>query len=152
MSCLVHVLVVVVDSASNRRLPEMFSIMLECNKLPVKATTKTTYTKCYAGAAGFGFSTRGGTGNWARGSSWGWAHVYARTLIYFCCHFASGPHLKCAAGRDIKQIQMTKHRQWQSVRQKSLSVWMVEGGGEQLDRRQETGDYSTHTASCQLDM
>lgn len=31
-----------------------------------------------------------------------------RTLIYFCCHFASGPHSKCAAGWKIKQIQMTK--------------------------------------------
>lgn len=27
------------------RLAEMFSIMLECNKLPVKATTKTTHSK-----------------------------------------------------------------------------------------------------------
>lgn len=41
----------------------------------------------------------------------GGSHVYARTLIYFCCHFASGPHLKCAAGWEIKQIQMTKHGQ-----------------------------------------
>jgi len=92
---------------SNGRVAKIFSIMFECNKLPLKAKVKTTHTRTQSGKRDIQ-DIRYTIYRGVQGPD-------VRTLIYFCCHFASAPHSKCAAGREIKQIQMTKPRRSPAV-------------------------------------